>query len=193
MTLTANPTERVERRIEHTDMVIERGDFMHGERRMVRQRPTSGSASTGALTATDNAFTLTCNRTGGSTSASANVTVRLRRRAMTGLDFPGSAATSGTVRFRFTNPLAIYPATYMWRVKPRQQNGYYTTFFWGNDGEFAWGGGRRTRSTVRIRIPRRRRTARLVGKSPPMGRRLSQQRKRRLRRMVHSGAASMVR
>ena len=23
---------------------------------------------------------------------------------------------------------------------PRQQNGYYTTFFWGNDGEFGWGG-----------------------------------------------------
>jgi len=37
------------------------------------------------------------------------------------------------VRFRFRNPLAIYPATYIWRVYPRRQTGYYTTFFWGND------------------------------------------------------------
>jgi hypothetical protein len=59
---------------------------------------------------------------------------------MAGLDFPGSAATTATVRFRFTNPLAIYPATYIWRVRPRHQAGYYTTFFWGNDGEFNWGG-----------------------------------------------------
>jgi hypothetical protein len=56
-----------------------------------------------------------------------------------GLDFQGSAATAGTVRFRFTNPLPIYPATYIWRVRPRQQNGYYTAFFWGNDGAFLWG------------------------------------------------------
>jgi hypothetical protein len=57
------------------------------------------------------------------------------------LDFKGSAATSDTVRFRFTNPLAIYPATYIWRVKPRQQSGYYTAFFWGNDGSFFWDNG----------------------------------------------------
>jgi len=60
--------------------------------------------------------------------------------AVRGLDFQGSAATTGTVRFRFTNPLAIYPATYIWRIKPRHQLGYYTTFFWGNDGDFVWGG-----------------------------------------------------
>lgn len=59
-----------------------------------------------------------------------------------GLDFPGSAATEGTVRFRFTNPLPIYPATYIWRYLPRSQASYYTTFFWGNDGEFRWDGGR---------------------------------------------------
>jgi hypothetical protein len=53
--------------------------------------------------------------------------------AQTGLDFKGSASTTGTVRFKFTNPLAIYPATYIWRVYPRQQSSYYTTFFWGND------------------------------------------------------------
>ena len=37
----------------------------------------------------------------------------------TGLDFPESSGT--TVRFRFTNPLPIYPATYIWRAYPREQ------------------------------------------------------------------------
>jgi hypothetical protein len=55
-----------------------------------------------------------------------------------GLDFPGSAATEETIRFRFTKPLAIYPATYIWRVYVRSQPEYYTTFFWGNDGPFQW-------------------------------------------------------
>ena len=57
----------------------------------------------------------------------------------TGLDFPGSTGT--TVRFRFTNPLPIYPAAYIWRAKPRAQPAdwptssqhFYTTFFWSND------------------------------------------------------------
>jgi hypothetical protein len=41
------------------------------------------------------------------------------------------------MRFKFVNPhlngLPIYPATYIWRAYPRQQAGYYTAFFWGND------------------------------------------------------------
>jgi hypothetical protein len=46
------------------------------------------------------------------------------------------------MRFQFLNPLAIYPATYIWRVYPRQQSGYYTTFFWATGGtEFFWDGG----------------------------------------------------
>src|SRR6266850_4698255 len=53
--------------------------------------------------------------------------------SISGLDFPGSAAVSTTMRFRFLNPLAIYPATYIWRAYPRRQTYYYTTFFWGND------------------------------------------------------------
>jgi len=69
----------------------------------------------------------------------ANVTLYAKFSQTFGLDFQGNASTSKTVRFRFTNPLAIYPATYIWRVRPRQQNGYYTTFFWGNDGSFEWG------------------------------------------------------
>jgi hypothetical protein len=51
----------------------------------------------------------------------------------TGLDFPGSAAVETTLRFRFLNPLAPYPATYIWCAYPRRQAGYYTAFFWGND------------------------------------------------------------
>jgi hypothetical protein len=66
---------------------------------------------------------------------------------VTGLDFPGSAAVATTMRFRFLNPPAIYPATYIWRAFPRQQDGFYTAFFWGNDdgqgnlGTFLWKGG----------------------------------------------------
>jgi hypothetical protein len=102
-------------------------------------RATSGSASTAPLTNSSNIFTLTCTGAGGSGSASVIVTVD--GAAQLGLDFQGSAATAGTVRFRFTNPLAIYPATYIWRLNPRSQPEYYTTFFWGNDGEFFWDNG----------------------------------------------------
>jgi hypothetical protein len=56
-----------------------------------------------------------------------------RAGPITGLSFPGSAAVSRTMRFRFRRPLAIYPATYIWRAFPIRQAGYYTAFFWGND------------------------------------------------------------
>lgn len=74
----------------------------------------------------------------------------------TGLDFPGSAAVAGTMRFRFAHPeragLALYGpggagVTYVWRAYPRQQAGYYTAFFWGNDdgqnnlNTFLWANG----------------------------------------------------
>jgi hypothetical protein len=52
---------------------------------------------------------------------------------MSGLEFPGSAAVTRTMRFRFSAPLPMYPATYIWRAYPRRQAGYYTAFFWGND------------------------------------------------------------
>jgi hypothetical protein len=61
---------------------------------------------------------------------------------VTGLDFPGSSAVNTTMRFKFSNPervgLPIYGAggsgvTYIWRIYPRQQPGFYTAFFWGND------------------------------------------------------------
>ncbi|MEQ8783486.1 MAG: hypothetical protein RIE06_27810 [Roseibium album] len=60
----------------------------------------------------------------------------------TGLDFPGSSSVSSTMRFKFSDPhtngLPIYGpsgrgVTYIWQAYPRQQSGYYTAFFWGND------------------------------------------------------------
>lgn len=39
------------------------------------------------------------------------------------------------MRFRFEEPLPMYPATYVWRALPLRQSGYYTAFFWGNDDE----------------------------------------------------------
>ena len=105
------------------------------------QRATSGTASTGALTSPTNTFSLECTGPGGTISRSATVTVQQSGGTKYGLNFPGAAATDGTIRFRFTNPLAQYPATYIWRVNPRSQPHYYTTFFWGNDGEFWWHNG----------------------------------------------------
>lgn len=63
---------------------------------------------------------------------------------VTGLDFPGSAGVSTTMRFQFPNSqlsgLPIWGpngrgVTYIWRAYPRQQDGYYTTFFWGPSGQ----------------------------------------------------------
>lgn len=64
--------------------------------------------------------------------------------ADTGLEFPRNdqVPDGQTVRFKFTNPhlngLPIYGpggagATYIFKVRPKQQTGYYTTFFWAND------------------------------------------------------------
>jgi fibronectin type 3 domain-containing protein len=73
-----------------------------------------------------------------------------------GLEWPGT----GSVRrmLYWANPqsngLPIYPATYIFRVYPREKqypgscygsgscnNKYWTTFFWGNNGRFDWDGG----------------------------------------------------
>lgn len=57
---------------------------------------------------------------------------------VTGLDYPPNQPSGEDLRFRFTgaNLVDPFPATYIWRVNPRHQNGYYTTFFWGPDGGF---------------------------------------------------------
>jgi len=66
-----------------------------------------------------------------------------------GLEWPGN----GSVRrmLYWSNPFPIYDATYIFKVYPRAKqpagsgqpypNGYYTTFFWGNNGTFVWDGG----------------------------------------------------
>jgi hypothetical protein len=63
-----------------------------------------------------------------------------------GLEWPGD----GSVRrmLYWDNPFPIYDATYIFRVFPREKivptnspTGYYTTFFWGNNGLFTWDGG----------------------------------------------------
>lgn len=95
-------------------------------------KPVAGLVKIDGLTAATSTFTLTCTGPGGTVRQSAVVTAAAAG-TLSGLDFPGSGATVKTMRFRFTDPLAIYPATYIWRCKPRQQNGYYTAFFWGND------------------------------------------------------------
>jgi len=65
-------------------------------------------------------------------------------QTVTGLEFPSNdlVMDGDTVRFKFTDPqsngLPIYGpggngVTYIFKVFPKQQTGYYTTFFWGND------------------------------------------------------------
>jgi hypothetical protein len=99
-------------------------------------KSTSGSFTTAALTSTG-VFVLSCTGLGGSTSTSVSVGVT-NSGVITGLNFPSNGDTTKDVRFRFkgANLLPMYPATYIWRVNLRQQSGYYTTFFWGPDGDF---------------------------------------------------------
>jgi hypothetical protein len=63
-----------------------------------------------------------------------------------GLEWPGDGAVRRMLYW--SNPFPIYPATYIFKVFPRKKivpqnspTGYYTTFFWGNNGNFVWQGG----------------------------------------------------
>lgn len=51
---------------------------------------------------------------------------------VTGLQFPSNG--SSTVRFHFNTPPTISPLTLVWKLYPIQQTGYYTTYFWGEEG-----------------------------------------------------------
>ncbi len=103
-------------------------------------RAVSGTESTGPLVSSTT-YTLTCTGAGGTAAASATVVVTASTQTY-GLEWPGD----GSVRrmLYWHNPFPIYDATYVFKVYPRKksasQNGntYYTTFFWGNDGPFAW-------------------------------------------------------
>jgi hypothetical protein len=63
--------------------------------------------------------------------------------AQFGLEWPGDGAVRRMLYWH--NPFPIYDATYVFKVYPRKKTsgptGYYTTFFWGNDGSFIWDGG----------------------------------------------------
>jgi hypothetical protein len=114
--------------------------------------PVSGSMQTAALTATST-FSLNCTGAGGSRSQSTTVTVTAAGGAATGLSFPsnGDAPSGAFVAFQFTSPhlngLPMWGAdgggvTYIWKYKPRQQAGYYVTFWWSNNGTFEWNAGK---------------------------------------------------
>lgn len=71
--------------------------------------------------------------------------------ALTGLDWDGDPAGRRAIVFSGAGLLNAYPATYLWKVFPRDQvtgigdnTRYWTAFFWGNNGEFAWGSGYET-------------------------------------------------
>jgi hypothetical protein len=111
-------------------------------------RGTSGTFTTSALTA-NSTFTLSCTGTGGTASTSTSVVVTAGG-TKTGLDFPSNGAGNAFVAFQFLDPqnkgLPIWGpnnagATYIWQVRPRQQTGYYATFWWSNNGDFLWEGG----------------------------------------------------
>lgn len=67
------------------------------------------------------------------------------------IEFPSNGDTpSAFVAMQFANPhgngLPIWGpdnagVTYIWRVRPVQHTGYYTTFFWANNGTFLWDSG----------------------------------------------------
>jgi hypothetical protein len=60
-----------------------------------------------------------------------------------GLEWPGDGAVRRMLFWH--DPFPMYDATFIFRVYPRKKISgefrYYTTFFWGNDGPFAWDGG----------------------------------------------------
>jgi len=63
-----------------------------------------------------------------------------------GLEWDGTGSVRRMLYWNLPPP--IYPMTYLFRVLPHQKHapaseptGYYTTFFWGNNGTFTWKGG----------------------------------------------------
>jgi chitodextrinase len=83
------------------------------------------------------------NLSGYSSIASATTQAGSTGGATYGLEWPGD----GSVRrmLYWSNPFPIYDATYIFKVYPRKKTTgtykYYTTFFWGNNGNYAWDGG----------------------------------------------------
>lgn len=55
------------------------------------------------------------------------------------LRFPSNETEAPRMIYTAGDLLAFTPASYIWEVTPAQQTGYYTTFFWGNNGSFQAG------------------------------------------------------
>jgi hypothetical protein len=76
---------------------------------------------------------------------SASVTRPAVAAPLYGLEWPGDGAVPRMLYWH--NPFPIYDATYIFKVYPRKktvprdQTGYFTTFFWGNDGTYIWDNG----------------------------------------------------
>lgn len=58
--------------------------------------------------------------------------------AQKALLFPSNVTASPRLELRGANLLPFLPATYIWEVRPDPQDGYHTTFFWGNNSGTAW-------------------------------------------------------
>jgi hypothetical protein len=65
-------------------------------------------------------------------------TVRVASTPINEILFPSNYAISPRMELRGANLLPFTDATYIWEVRPDQQTGYYTTFFWGNNSGSAW-------------------------------------------------------
>lgn len=98
-------------------------------------QPARAIVNTDGLVTATGTGDVTVSATDGRHSASAELSIRAAA-TVRGLDFPGTAGVHKTMRFEFRSPPAAYPATYIWRAYPRQQQSYYTSFFWGNNGAF---------------------------------------------------------
>jgi hypothetical protein len=84
-----------------------------------------------------------------------------------GLEWPGDGAVRRMLHWQ--NPFPIYDATYIFKVFPRKKTTgdnprYYTTFFWGNNGPFAW-----DTTTIPYTLPNTYYGAHPYPVDPPMG------------------------
>lgn len=97
-----------------------------------------------------------CQRIGAWAIAPASGALRVVGQApsipLYALEFPsnGDSPSDAFVALQFLNPhsngLPIWGpgnagTTWIWRYKPVQQDGYYVTFWWSNNGVFLWDGG----------------------------------------------------
>lgn len=111
------------------------GEAPNARLRWESDQPSRAAVDSSGLVTATGAGSVTIMAASGERRGSATLTI-MPAPTIHGVDFPGSAGVSTTTRFEFTSPLPAYPATYIWRAYPRQQQSYYTAFFWGNSGSF---------------------------------------------------------